>query len=500
MLKYLALLFNTVAILVYQFFFAEGITVTQNVPSTAKPGGEFTVELTINKGSVGGFAKLQQDLPEGFTAVPDENNGGSFTFSNQSVKLIWMSLPSDKEFKVKYKVKVAEGLSGDKVIGGKFSYVSDNVKQAVDISPATITVGSGSAPVVNTTPNNTLTETLVDKEPVSTTTPTTTATEPIATNTATTTPTPDNTTNTTPANTAATTPVVNEPGSISCVRNIPANPGSEFTVEIVVNKGNVTGFAKLMETLPAGFTATAVESQGGSFTFTPGEQKIKYVWVSMPSQPEFKISYKVKATVTGNQVIDGVFSYIENDETKKFVLPTSTVNIGGGSQPVVTDNTANNTTNVAANTNTTETNTNTAANTTNTTNTAANTTSTEANTANNTANNTTTDNTEKAVSATTIPSPQGNVNYRVQVMALHKAVDANTLAAKYNISQKINTEMAEGFTKYTVGAHTEYKAARDAREEIKNKGVAGPFVTAYNSGKRITVQEALMITNQKWFR
>ena len=107
MLKYVALLFNTLALLIYQFFFADGITVTQNVPSKAKPDTEFTVELTINKGTIGGFAKLQQELPEGFTAVQDENNGASFTFTNQAVKFIWMSLPSDKEFKIKARVNFA---------------------------------------------------------------------------------------------------------------------------------------------------------------------------------------------------------------------------------------------------------------------------------------------------------------------------------------------------------------------------------------------------------
>ena len=67
MLKYIALLFNTVALLIYQFFFAEGITITQKIPASTKPETEFVVELTINKGSTSGFAKLQQDLPEGFT-------------------------------------------------------------------------------------------------------------------------------------------------------------------------------------------------------------------------------------------------------------------------------------------------------------------------------------------------------------------------------------------------------------------------------------------------
>jgi hypothetical protein len=51
-----------------------------------------------------------------------------------------------------------------------------------------------------------------------------------------------------------------------------------------------------------------------------------------------------------------------------------------------------------------------------------------------------------------------------------------------------------------VGTFNDYKGARDKREGMKNKGVSGAFVTAYNSGKRITVQEALMITSQKWLR
>jgi hypothetical protein len=481
MLKYGALLFNTIALLIYQFFFAEGVTITQKIPSSAKPDTEFTVELTINKGNTTGFAKLQQDLPEGFTAVQDDNNGASFTFSNQSVKLIWMSLPNDKEFKVKYKVKVAAGVSGDKSIGGKFSYVTDNVKQSVDITPSTINIEGPGA---------------------------------VATNTATATPdntnkTPDNTTNTADntASNTATTPVTsaNEPSSITCTRKIPDNINGSFTVELIINKGNVSGFAKLLETLPAGFTASQGESQGASFSFNDG--KVKFVWVSMPTMPEFKLTYKVvpPATVSGSVAIEGVFSYIENDETKKYVIPASTLPIAGttlaDNTATTTDNTnktpVNTTDNAAANTDNTAAN-NTANNTAN--NNTSTTTPDNTNTTakNNTASNN--DNSTKNLSATTIPSPQGNVNYKVQIAALRNAVEADKLATRFNINQKIEQEMAGGLTKYLVGSHPEYKTARDARENIKSKGVNDAFVTAYNSGKRITVQEALMITSQKWYR
>jgi cell division septation protein DedD len=471
MLKYGALLFNTIALLMYQFFFAEGVTITQNIPSSAKAETEFTVELTINKGATSGFAKLQQDLPEGFTAVQDDNNGASFTFSNQSVKLIWMSLPGDKEFKIKYKVKVAAGVSGEKTIAGKFSYVVDNVKQSVDIAPSVITIQGPDAVATTTTPtdNTANTSTNTDNTTANTTTTTTT----------------DNTTTTTTPTTSA-----NEPSSVVCTRKAPESVTGDFTVEIVINKGNVTGFAKLLETLPAGFTATQGESQGASFSFNETEGKVKFVWVSMPAVPEFRISYKVSAAAgsSGSQTIDGVFSYIENDETKKHTIPATVISVGSS----VATSTTTTTDTPPVNADTNKTNTTTSST---TTTPPDNTTTT-----NTTATTTNPDNSTKDLSATTIPAPQGNANYRVQIAALKNPVEADKLATRFNINQKIDLEMAEGFTKYLVGSHSEYKAARDAREQIKSKGVNDAFVTAYNTGKRITVQEALMITSQKWYR
>ena len=480
MLKYAALLFNSLALLIYQFFFADVITITQNVPASAKAGSEFVVELTINKGTTSGFAKLQQDLPEGLTAVDkNENNGGSFTFSGQAVKIIWMSLPSDKEFKIRYVVKVPAGMSGDKVIAGKFSYVADNVKQTVEITPATINI-IGDAPAVSKTETPTT-------QPTTTPTPTET---PAVTPTLTTTG-------------VATADLSGNAGlSVIVSRKIPLSPGNEFTVELNINKGNLTGFAKLLETLPAGFTASAGESKGASFSFS--DQKVKFVWVSMPSEPEFKVTYKISSAINPiNQLVDGIFSYIESDETKKYTIPTTIIGTESTTTPVVASNlTAEKKEEPKVETPVTPPATPTE-------------TATTPVVADNTVKPTEpvsgvavtsqppvtppTDNT-KVLSASTVPVPQGDVNYRVQIAALHRAVEASALATRYNLYEPVITEMAQGFTKYTIGSHKEYKSAHDAREVIKNKGVVGPFVTAYNSGKRITVQEALMITSQKWFR
>ncbi len=449
MLKFSILLFNTLALLIYQFLFTEGVTVTQSIPSAAKPDSEFTVVLTINKGATAGFAKLQQELPVGFTAIEDKNNSASFSFSNQTVKFIWMALPNDAEFQVSYKVKVDAGISGEQTIAGKFSYVIDNAKQTSEIPPSTITIGSegGTTAIAQNTPTDTPTD-----EPD----------EPT-----------DKPTSSTKSATGA------ESSPFTCVRKVPSTTSGEFTVEITVNKANLSGFAKLMEVLPYGFTATVVESAGASFSFA--DQKARFIWVTLPAKPEFKISYKVKVVdVTGDQIIDGVFSYIENDETQKKVLETSTISVSANASSTSlaknddsknddskNDDTKNDDTKNDDSTNDDSTN----------------------------------DDSTIPLSPNNIPKPQGSIIYHVQILALRKDKSESVIGNLYNINpSSIDRRMEEGFRKYLVGSHNEYKDARNARETFKPKGVIAPFVTAYNRGKRTTVQDALMVTNQKWYR
>ena len=88
----------------------------------------------------------------------------------------------------------------------------------------------------------------------------------------------------------------------------------------------------------------------------------------------------------------------------------------------------------------------------------------------------------------------------MQIGAFTNAVQSDVLSKKFNITESIKSEMAQGFNKFMVGNFNEYKEARSHRENIKQKGCSSAFVVAYNGAKRITVQEALMITSQKWFK
>lgn len=100
-----------------------------------------------------------------------------------------------------------------------------------------------------------------------------------------------------------------------------------------------------------------------------------------------------------------------------------------------------------------------------------------------------------------LPVPEKGVVFRVQVGAGRKKIDYVSFFKALNIYEKIRMEQHEGWFKYTIGKYDKYVDARDKRNEIwQTTPIKGAFVSAYNNGVRITVQEALMITNQKWVK
>ena len=103
---------------------------------------------------------------------------------------------------------------------------------------------------------------------------------------------------------------------------------------------------------------------------------------------------------------------------------------------------------------------------------------------------------------TDIPAPETAVAYKVQIAAGKKEVNRQYFVNRHGINENVNIEYHETWYKYTVGAFPVYKEARDKRNKIwadENK-IDDAFVTAYNAGERITVQEALMISQQKWYK
>ncbi len=334
-----------------------------------------------------------------------------------------------------------------------------------------------------------------------------------------------------------------------------AAPESTFRVTLTVNKGEVSGFAKLEQLLPAGLDATAVDVANSTFTFK--DRKAKFLWMSLPAETTFKVSYDVKvaAGTSGNQILEGTFAYILNNETQKYALPKSIINISAAEvantevKVNVVETPHNNpeaekakeeaAAKAAADAAAKQ-----AAD-------AAAKAAQEAKAAADKAAYESKSATEKAAAdaaaaekankelaasikkkqdedkkaadalakkqqqesaplekkqqvktevavAVKEGKPVDGLVFRAQVAAGKKKVAPSVFQGEYKITEEIFWEEHEGWNKYTVGNFNSYRAAKTFANEIRdNNGVTGSFVVAYNKGTRISVQEALNLSGGK---
>jgi hypothetical protein len=461
MIKYLFILVNAFTVFIYSLFGGDnGITLSVNIPKTIIAGQEVPIEIKVTKGSMSGFAKLQLELPEGLSLKELDNKGANYSYSDGIAKWVWASLPSENDIIVKATLVAASSASGAKTIGAKYSFVENNAKQVVEMVPFEITIEA---------PENANTS--------QTSTPETTA----------------NTNTEAEAATATNTSVSNsnkEPaGNVTVVRTISkgTNDG-EYIVNLKVKKGATRGFARYSDDLKSGVIAKAITTDGSSFSVADG--KVKFVWVSVLIKDELELSYSLTSTTSIAMTLKGEYSYLEDNQSKKYLLTPEPLEINlapavetNTTEPVTTPTVA-----MVTPTETLALETPTVAVVT-PTETVAVITQTE------TPTNT------KPVNET-VAKNDGSVNYMVQIGAFTNGnVTASVLKQKFGISETVKSEMQGGFSKFMVGSHREYKGARDQRERIRNNnGVKSAFVVAYNLSKRITVQEALMISNQKWYK
>lgn len=469
MVKYLFIFINSLSLFLYGLFSGDsGVTITNNFPNSLKPGQSAKVELRIVKGNMGGFAKMQLELPAGISVDEMDSKGANFSYVDGIAKWVWASLPTENEIVLKLALVADPAASPGKVIiAGKYSFVENNAKQVVEMNPVEITIGEG-AVANNTSGNAAVTGTQAASSD----------------NTAANTNTESTQGNNQPNSNR-------EPdGNITVKRSIvKGSVEGEYVINLTVNKGPTKGFARYSDDLPADLAARGGKTEGASFSVA--DAKVKFVWVAVPEKEMLELSYTISG-VTKPVTLNGEYSYLEQNQSKKFDLPQETIT---PELPVAnTNSTATNTASTETTTTSTESNTSQAV-TSNTNSTVTNPVNTESTAVTTTVVNNTEPN-------STLTKKEGNVSYHVQIGAFtNSAVTVARLKKKFGISESIRSEFQGGYSKFMVGSHGEYKSARDHREQVKSSnGVASAFVVAYNTGKRITVQEALMISNQKWFK
>jgi hypothetical protein len=413
-------------------------------PEVVKPGESFTVNVKVMVNDAKDFMRFTMILPAGFIATAGQTDGAKFLFEEQKVKFIWAQL-SKEEMNISFTVTVPATASGPYAFQTNITHPVDNLPSSVLLNPLKITVGESSSPV---------------------------AVQPAK---------PDT--------------MQRPPVQVSVLRTVPnTSVTGEFFVDMAIQKGDLRTFLKLVDTIPPGCSAVLVSGDGSSdFECKDGAVTIR--WYSLTERPTLNIRYKVIASpdMEGTYPIKGMISYVENETGKLIPIPPSEVTfkpsaaLAGNNQRETNTSTEPEKPAFQSNANAGEDAQKTQEGGVKTTAVVTS------------GNNQKAPETQEQPAQTATTSAVG-VSYSVQIAAMQRNVPVSYYAGIYAIASPINREQVDGLNKYTTGNYNSYDAARNGREQLRGKGVQGPFVTAYSNGRRITVQEALMITSQKWVK
>lgn len=234
-------------------------------------------------------------------------------------------------------------------------------------------------------------------------------------------------------------------------------------VRIHVECEPTKGFLKLEETLPSGCRPEAIEAAGA--TTSVRTDALKFVWFEAPATQAFDLAYRLRCEdpATMRFPWPGQIAYVSQDEP---VVKQIVVDAGEPMAQVEETDAEQGATDADAG---------------------------------------------RSVEEPAVQSDRNegaglsedgiarDVAFRVQVMAAHRYVDGEWMRARFGLKEAVDVEEQSDWFKYTVGQADEYAQARDLREQLTaGYHFPGPFVTAYLRGERITVQEALALSDQQW--
>lgn len=457
MVSLFVLMMNILGLLFLGITRSDDVSMAMSVPRMVNAGEEFNVEITLKKSGIDGFARFQQELPVGLSAQEVVSPNASFEFEDQKVRFIWLNLPDDEEIKLSYRVRVNERLKGNFELQGLFSYIEDNERRNANLRASTISITPSSQIDPNLIVDISEFQQMIPVQP----------------------------------------PVSMLASTVRSVRQVPflMGEGNDMQVNILVNKGATEKFAKIEEIIPQGYTAEPIKAQDGIFTYK--DRVAKFLWMNLPPEPHYVVSYRLIPTDgvgTTSLDIKGTFSFIINGATQVIDIIQREIDLSAPDPRAIESLLASLPRSVS--------------------------TSPVARTEPATSTFTQSD------GGRSIPiqhqeikdrprarhrpieldnayklEPEEGVYYRVQIAAGHRLVDIKRYFKRFNITEDIRTESHQGWFKYSIGSFYTYKDARDHRVKIWNTTpIDDAFVAAYNNGVRITVQEALMITNQQWYR
>ena len=409
----------------------QDVEISIDHPERVNAGENFTVTVTIKKGSLTDYSRFSQDLPLGLAATNVSSPNADFSFDEQRVRIIWLKLPEANEIKVSYLVSVDARLKGKFSLGGVFAYVVGDERKFLNFDqrkPITIV------------PSNSVDQSLIvdiqnfrgGKAPV-------------------------------------TPPTVSRgvgPFAMA-VRQRPVllNTGG-YLVHLLIDNPPGSKYAKVEESIPSGFLFEQVNSNEG--IVSDAVSTVKFIWMKMPEQSEFEVVYRLvpkQGEPQGNMLIEGLFTYTDGNENKEAGIVEMDVSLDNLSATQKRDLLA--TGKVPQATRTTP-----PVQTASTTTPPVQTVSRPSG---------------RVIANTKVLDRGTGVYFRIQLTANMNAFDATTFYREAGVDREVFVEQHNGYYKYTVGPFQTYSQAMSYKENVENiQEVQGAFVVGYNNGNRVS--------------
>lgn len=460
MIRSLIIVVNLFIVLILQLFNGQP-TAEVKSPSTVKAGESFIATVTIAPNGEMGYLRYDLNLPNDWVVEKVETAGAIFQFEKQTAKFSWAQVGDVKELIISFKIFAPSYITGNFSFKNQLTYTADNLPVNIKLAPIAINVTEGIG-------------------------------------------------NNSPLNEMVITDSIRKPNAkVNLTRVVPTElVDKTFIVELILEKGDLNSFGKIEDYLPAGCTAKVIKADGADFKFEKGI--VKFSWYVLPIRQSLRVQYSVTVpkNINGAQLISGNFSYIENESGKLLGIAPSTVTMKEQEiivkntqieqpvaakveekQPVVAKAVVKQAEpakvvvkkEIKKNVDTP-------------------TFATRKIADSNVAANRKVVATKKELKAEPSTTTLVGVSYSVQIAAMLRLVSPSYYKKIYGLTGDVKTEQVNGLNKYTNGSFADYNGAHDQRNEIRTNGGTDAFVTAYNNGNRITVQEALMITTQKWIQ
>jgi len=415
------------------------VEISMDHPDRVTAGEEFTVTVTIKKGSLTDYSRFSQDVPQGLSATNVSSPNADFSFDEQRVRIIWLKMPKANEISVSYRIAVDPRLKGSFTLGGVFAYVVNDERKFLNIGQnREITIIPNSA--INPAQQVDINEFKGGAVAV--------------------------VPSTAPTGTAFAMAIRQKP-------EMQAN--GAYLVRLLINNPLGSKYAKVEETIPSGYLVEEVNSNDGIVSHAAST--VKFIWMTLPGQAEFEVVYRLvpkQNEPQGNMLIEGLFTYTagnENRVTEVIQMDISLENLSQaqkralldrGTAPPVSERSTppeSNRTVPAV-----ERESRTPA-TTPAVSSGAN----------------------RVIVNTKVLVPGPGSYYRVQLSANLNAFDANALYRQLGVDREVFVEQHQGFYKYTVGPFQTYEQALSYKERVDTlPEVVGAFVVGYRDGKRVS--------------